>query len=131
MQIIHLELSHSNFYCPATGEVIVVESNSYMNEDAKSLMGYWFSEVLQEPRINDKSLKIDWDDFVRKIEEETDGDVPDYEDLEKFLQEYRNPTWVVFAITNSGIGHGFYSNTLWFVIDLDTKKPSKAKNKDV
>ncbi len=127
MQIIELKLSHSNFYCPATGEVIVDEDAEFMNENAKSLMGYWSSLVFEEPCINNKSLETGWGKFVKKFERETDGDSPDYEDFETFLREYNNPTWVVFAFTNTGVGHGFQSDTLWLVIDMDTKKVTQAK----
>lgn len=125
MQIVELELSHLNFYCPVTGEVIVDEDAPPMNENAKSLMGFWIDEVLHEPIIKNKVLQTRWNKFEKKIEKETEGDYPDYEDLRKFLTDFKNPTWVVFEITNSGVGHGFDSNTVWFVIDMETKKTSK------
>ena len=125
MQIVELELSHLNFYCPATGEVITDEDAPPMNENAQSLMGFWISEVLQEPIIKNKSLETGWKKYVKKIEEESGGDYPDDEDLRKFLTDFKEPTWVVFEITNSGVGHGFDSNTVWFVIDMETKKVSK------
>lgn len=122
MQIVELELSHFNFYCPVTGEVITDEDAPPMNEDAKSLMGFWIDEVLHEPIIKDKLLETDWKKYVKKFEKESDGDLPDYEDLRKFLSTYKSPTWVVFEITTSGFGHGFHSSTVWYIIDMETRK---------
>ena len=62
MQIIELELSHFNFYCPATGELLCNEDDG-VNEQAKSLMGYWCDLVFEEPYIKDEILKKDWKAF--------------------------------------------------------------------
>jgi len=125
MQIIEIELSHSNFYCPVTGEVISDEDAPPMNENAKSLMGFWIDAVLEEPIINDKILKSSWNRYVKKFEKESGEDYPDCADLRKFLADYKNPTWIVFEITSSGIGHGIHSDTVWYVIDMETRKTKK------
>jgi len=122
MQIIKLELSHLNFYCPVTGETICDEKALPMNENATSLMGFWISEVLHEPILNNKLLKTSWEKYVVAFEAENDGDVPDYEDLRRFFANFEGPTWIVFEITSSGFGHGFNSNTVWYVIDMETRK---------
>lgn len=127
MQIVDLELTHLKFYCPATGEVILDEDAPPINENAKSLMGYWISEVLMEPTINNKSLETGWKKFVKKTEKETDGDEPEYDDIEVFMKKFKAPTWVVFAISTSGVGNGPYSSTVWLVVDMDTMKTKKGK----
>jgi hypothetical protein len=122
MQLIQLELSHSNFFCPVTGEVILDEKDTPMNDNAKSLMGFWHTELLEEPSIKNNSLKRAWDKLCLDLEKETGGDVAGYEDLEEFLKNYDSQTWVVFVITNSGVGHGFSSSTHYFVIDMETTR---------
>ena len=57
MQLIDLSLSHLNFYCPATGQLICNE-NDGANYEADSLMGYWSSYSLQEPFIKNECPSV-------------------------------------------------------------------------
>lgn len=115
MQIIDLTLSHLNLYCPATGEYIAKEDTGY-NEDAKSLMGYWINEILDQPFIKDAILNAVWEAFALKYEEENDGLSPEYSDLEEFLSEYEHSTCIVFKIRTEGL----IGDIAWFVLDMNT-----------
>ncbi len=119
MQLIELSLSHFNFYCPATGELLCNEDDG-VNEDAKSLMAYWLDLVFEEPHIKDETLKKDWKAFQDKYADENFGSSPNFEAFESWLKEYNRGNWVVFVITNSGISCGPSSSTVWWVIDMDT-----------
>lgn len=125
MQIIELELSHSDLYCPATGEVICNEEVG-MNEEAKSLMGYWIDEVFMEPFIKNESLKAAWELLVEKTdaaaEAGEDDEGLDTLRLVQFLTEYESGTWVVFQITNYGLACGPVPNTIWYVIDMEKEQ---------
>ncbi len=129
MQIIELELSHTNFYCPVTGEAIS-KDNEMVNEAAKSLKGYWVSEILLEPFIKDNQLKKAWETLVADCEaaeekaENEDSELDeafilDIDRIVKFFKDYNTPTSVVFEITTSGLSHGPNSSTVWYVIEMD------------
>jgi hypothetical protein len=111
MQIVSLKLNHYNFFCPVTGERILDEA--YCNENAKSLRGFWLDEFLADPTINSTKLESAWNKFVQK---EGDEAFMNTDLLEKFLQAYPQPNWVVFKITNVSYG----PQTVWKVIDMST-----------
>ncbi|HUX59440.1 MAG TPA: hypothetical protein VMV77_20880 [Bacteroidales bacterium] len=117
MKLIELDYSDYKMYNPVKDETIVDEE---LFEDSESLIAYWVDEVLLEPFIKDPALKESWDDFIAKVEEETDGDTPDWEEAQKFLEEYNAPNWIVYAITSSGIACGPVSSAVWHVVDKDT-----------
>lgn len=117
MQIIDLELQHFNFYCPATGECILKEDEP-CNDDAKSLQAYWIDEVMEEPMIKNKKLAADWKRFYARHRKDYQSD---FDVLEDFFRQYEQPAWVVFKLTNSGMGCGGpTSMTVWKVLDLNT-----------
>ena len=114
MNYCSFNLSHFNLFCPATGQVIC--SPTEMNEKAKSLRGFWISEVLDEPVIPDPKLKKVWAKLVRGV------DLVDRTSLEKLLREYPEPNWCTFEVSTSGMACGPVSTTAWFVLDLDVEK---------
>ena len=116
MKIVELDYSDYKMYNPVNDDVIIDEE---LNEESESMIAYWVDEVLLEPFIKDPVLKESWDAFLAKVEEETDGDTPDWEEVQKFLEEYDAPNWIVNAITSSGIACGPISNTVWHVVDKD------------
>lgn len=117
MQIIKLELSHFNFFCPVTGHQICGEDTG-MDENAPSLMGYWVDEVLYEPGINNPTLKADWLLYEAGLDMDAPGfDI--FDDFESFLKNYQASNWIVFKITTSGIACGPSSTTAWYVIDME------------
>jgi len=116
MKFINLDYSEYRMYNPVKNEVIIEED---CDDDAESLIAYWFSEVFDEPLIKDDLLRSSWEEFSAKYEAEND-DTPGYEELEKFLSEYDAAEWIVYIICSSGIACGPISNTGWFVVDKDT-----------
>ena len=132
MQIIELELSHCNLYCPATGEVICNEETG-MNENARSLMGYWVYEVYREPFIKNDKLEDAWEKLVSECEEaeeradEEDTELDEAFDLDtdrlvKFLKDYDAPNCIVYEITNCDFSCGPVVNTVWYVVNMNINK---------
>jgi hypothetical protein len=118
MQIIELELDYYDFFCPATGEQILYEDDC--NEDAKSLQAYWVDLFFEEPFIKNIKLANAWENFLEKNENKSQGS---FKMLEDFFRQYPEPHWVVFSLTNSGVGcGGESSSTSWLVLDLNVKK---------
>ena len=114
MKYIKLDLSHDNFYCPATG--VHIQGNNHFEPEASSLKGYWVSLVgLNDPEFNDTDLKTAWEIFMGDDEDKS----VDWDDLEKFLQDCDKPNHVAFEIST---GCGPASSTVVFVIDMDTGK---------
>ena len=64
MQIIDLNLSHNNFYCPATGHHIVGPQHY---EPSPALVGMWHCEVLEEPEIYDSDLETSYKKYLKQI----------------------------------------------------------------
>jgi len=118
MQIIEIELTNLNFYCPVTGEHILLEEEP-VNEDASTLMAYWVDMAFEEPFFKNEELKEKWDLFCPKFVAENDGYDPEFEDLENFLKEINWPNWVCFKLNHSGMACGPVSNTVWKVLNLN------------
>ena len=121
MQIIELELSHYNFFCPVTGEYIIKEGEP-VNDEAVSLMGYWINEVIDEPFIKNAALKKGYDMFLLSEKEENKDFYFNYEELEKFLSTLGAQNWVTYKITTKTMScnNGPIWETVYFVIDMDT-----------
>ena len=119
MKYIKLDLSHDNFYCPATGTHI--QSKDHFEPVSSSLKAYWISDVgLDEPAFNDAKLEEAWATLSAMLNENNEG--IDWEDVEKFLDNYDQPNYVAYEITTGGIACGPVSSTVVFVIDMDTGK---------
>ena len=103
-------------YNPSTSEVIVDEE---CNDDAKSLIGYWLGGFLDEPHINNETLKLAWEAFVGKSNIDIAHSLYSWDALGKFLEEYDNPEWIGYEITSSGIACGPISFTEVFIVDKD------------
>lgn len=101
MQITNLSLSNLNLYSPSTGEVICHEETGY-HHGAKTLMGYWIYEVVDQPFIKDDRLKEAWEKFVARFEEEND-DFPAEVEIDDFFVKYEQQSWFVFKIQTFGM----------------------------
>lgn len=121
MQIVELELSHYNFFCPVTGEYIVKEGEP-ANDDVPSLMGYWVNEVIDEPFIKNPALQKGYDLFLLSEKAENENFYLDFEAVEKFLSTLEAENWVTYKITTKGMScnGGPVWETVYFVIDMDT-----------
>ncbi len=115
MQIISLELENLNLYSPSTGEVICHEDTGY-NEEARSLMGYWIQEVMNEPFIKNPDLQQAWDEYLEAADAllEEDDEAPD-PDVDEFLLQYESPTWIAFRIETFGLP----GEVAWFVVEME------------
>ena len=115
MQIIHLESSTLNLYNPSTGEVIAHEDTGY-NEEARSLMGYWLHETMNEPLIKNPELKQAWEAYMEETDArlEADDDYPG-PDVDEFLGQYEHPDWIAFRVETWGM----IGEVGWFVLEME------------
>jgi hypothetical protein len=116
MQILALELSHCNLFCPVTGQLI---SAPGVYQASPAQMGLWLGG-LQEQEIRCAKLQGAWENYVRQHAAETGI----Y--LHAFLQSIELPNYACFAITASGISSGHYSSAVWYVFDMDYVAPADA-----
>ena len=115
MQILALELSHCNLSCPVTGQQI---SAPGVYQASPAQMGLWLGGLLEQPEIRCATLQAAWEGYVT----EHAADTGIY--LDAFLQSVELPNYVCFAITQSGIGSGFYSSTVWYVFNMNYVAPA-------
>ena len=128
MQIIHLIVNHYNFYCPVTGECISADGEP-VNHGASSLCGYWVSVERESPIIRYQDFEDAYHAYLKKCMADSEADgadgadgadyVPDWQELEVFLEEYDRPNWVVFSITTRLSDQD--STDAWYVIDLSKR----------
>jgi len=122
MQIIDLDLSHDNFYCPATGHHIVGPQHY---EASPALVGMWHCEVLEEPEIHDAALETSYKEYLKQIEKEEE-----WPEMDEFLASFESPNFVAFKITTHGIACGPVSSTVWYVINMDYEDEGAADGPD-
>lgn len=63
MKIIFIEQENLSLYSPSTGELLCHEDGK-INQDVRSLLGFWRSEKIDEPFIKDEALKKEWKDYL-------------------------------------------------------------------
>lgn len=110
--MITLDLPNLDFYCPATGKLIL---DSEKIHEQKSLMGYWIDEFVEDAYIFNKDLEKAYSKY---LDEHQNDDSADIEGLIKFLEDLTiNPHWVVFCLPDiDPLGPCVY-----VVIDLNTQ----------
>lgn len=113
MQIIELNLSHDNFYCPVTGQLI--QSKEHFDPSPAMVAG-WHSDIMEEPLTLSDELASAYEKFVEGMEE--DNFIND-ETLEDFLKSNDAKNLVCFKINTSGIACGPIFSTVWFVVNFD------------
>ena len=96
MQIIELDLSHSNFFCPATGQRITGEVS---HAPSPALAGMWHAEVPEEPELFHPELEALWNAYVARIAE--NGDEDDSPDIPESLSGVGIGSLVCFQITTT------------------------------
>ena len=104
MQLIDLKTKHTNFYCPVTGAPIAIE-NKGIFDDARSLMGYWHHELLDEPVINNKEFEKAWDTFLASCDDEDGTELDPCTDINEVLNTCFNYDDVILVLDNS-YNHG-------------------------
>ena len=117
MQIITLELDNFDFFCPVTGEQIMGEEVPF-NEDAKSLLGFWHTEIIEEPIIKDSKLAKAWESFLAKFYEDDEDAFLTTDEVEDFLQNYEFDNAVVFCRIVKGFACGPVYDVSYTVLNL-------------
>jgi hypothetical protein len=115
MEIYSFNYSNFKMLNSTTGEIIVEEE---CHDDAKSLKGYWIGDFLNEPIINDESLKTAWEAFVENFNKDNRGSIR-WDDLDKFLEVFDNPSLIGYEITSSGLACGPIGYTVVYIVDKD------------
>lgn len=110
MQIVQFELSHDNFYCPATGTCIF--SDAGVNEHAPSVQAIWTLETMEEPVLNNEILSKQWQTYRTGLQDQEDLGS---EELLSFLRKYDQPTWLCFELSSQGLP----GSECWIVINMD------------
>lgn len=111
MQIIKLDLSHHNFFCPVTGQRIT-SYNSYQPSPALAAM--WHSEIVDMPEIYNAKLEKAWEKYSEKVEQDND-----YLEVADFIVSNSIDNLICFEFTTHGMACGPVSSTVWYVIDMD------------
>ena len=117
MQIITLELDNFAFFCPVTGEQIIGDEVPF-NEDAKSLLGFWHTEIIEEPIIKDSKLAKAWESFLAKFYEDDEDAFLTTDEVEDFLQNYEFDNAVVFCRIIKGFACGPVYDVSYTVLNL-------------
>ena len=114
MHHVQLDLSHDNFYCPATGFHML--SKDHYEPSPATLFVYpedagefeWYSQELEELESTVNTEEI--------VDECEDG----LSEVERFLLAIQDKlSLVVFTITTSGMACGPVSSTVHIGIDID------------
>lgn len=117
MEIITLQQECLNLDCPVTGEYILRDDEP-VNEDAKSLMGYWIDMVFEDPFIKSEKLRKAWEEFSEKFAIENEGYDPEFDDFESFITNLNWDKWVCYKLIETGMACGPNSTTVWKILDL-------------
>ena len=121
MHHVQLDLSHDNFYCPATGFHML--SAEHYEASPATLFVYpedagefeWYSREFEKLEAT-----INTEDVVDECE---DG----LSNVERFLAALKDkPNLVVFTITTSGIACGPVSSTVHICINMDYCEDEEA-----
>lgn len=111
MQIVDLELSHDNFFCPVTGQAILRGEQEY-NPSPATVFCY-VDEVSDFEHITDEGMAI-----FDNLEIDEDEDYAD-DIFKKFAEAYSDKNIVCFVITTSGIACGPASSTVRIGIQMN------------
>lgn len=111
MQTVKLELDHSNFYCPVTGQLI---TGDQVFQASPATVFTYVSEVGEFEQITPE-LKELWD----SVEAEADEDDFDIDLFEKFAEKIEDDAIVCFEITTFGMACGPVSSTVRIAINMN------------
>lgn len=117
MEIIALELSHFNLFCPVTGQRI---SGPATYQASPAQVGLWLGGLIEQPEISCAELQAAWERYA-------DGRGEDLGiDLDAFLLSIALPNYVCFAVTLPEISCDRESSTVWYVFNMDYVAPADA-----
>ena len=117
MHLVHLNLNHWNFFCPATGEQLVGDNHPFTPSSA-TVFCYLdqtgnFENIANEAKHVYDNLDLD--------ECETADEI-----FEQFKAAYKDENVVCFVITVSGVGYGPASDTVRIGIQMNLDKDVDA-----
>ena len=118
MQVIRLERSDWQFFCPVTGEAVFQESGE---PNAKSVRGVWVDADTSEALFITPQLEPAWEQHKKEREA-----IDEWPDLLEFLKSVDQSGWVAFEITTCGIACGPICTTTWTVLDLSDPDGAEA-----
>jgi hypothetical protein len=119
MQLIQLERSDGNFFCPATGRPVYGEDGE---PNTPAFRGSWCDDLPEDPLHLTEDLSLLWEAYL-EAQEAISAPV----DLVAFLRSVDQPNWVTFEISISGMACGPVWSTTWTVLDL-TGQSSEAEH---
>lgn len=96
MQTINIPSPLKKFFCPFTGKELIGGGN--IHTEVETLVGHWVVDVFYEADIPSKELSDAFDDFISASEKEDENFMLQHEELEDFLNDYKNSDWIVFKI---------------------------------
>ncbi len=111
MEIYSLDYSLYKMFNQGTGEVIVDEE---CDDNAKSLIAYWLDDSIDNPIINNETLKTAWEAFAEWYEEDNE-ESPYWEHLIKFLEGYDSSEWIGYEISS----YGLVCSAVFFIVDKE------------
>ena len=111
MQIVRLQLDHSNFYCPVTGQLIV---NDEVFQASPATVFTYIDEVGEFEHILPELNEI-WEG----VEAEADDDDFAIDLFEKFVEKIEDGAIVCFEITTFGMACGPVSSTVRIAINMN------------
>lgn len=111
MQVLKIEPSHNNFFCPVTGEQITGDE---FYEPSSAMVGMWHSDVLEDPALMNEQLQKLWEEYVAEIDK-----LDEFINMDDFFQKINIENFACFEITTYGIACGPTSTTVWYVINMD------------
>jgi hypothetical protein len=120
MQTVKLQLDHSNFYCPVTGQLIV---NDEVFQASPATVFTYIDEVGEFEHILPELNEI-WEG----VEAETDDDDFEIDRFEKFVKKIEDGAIVCFEITTFGMSCGPVSSTVRIAINMNYC--DQAKNEE-
>jgi|688.fasta_scaffold1929513_1 hypothetical protein len=114
MQIIKLSLDHYNFFCPATGMVIM--DNETLNLAVPSLVAHWYDEDFLNPHLKEMNMRLCWGDYKSDFEEFA---VIDPSLILNFLEQYQSKNYIAFVIEENASSSQGWNHSNFFVIDMN------------
>jgi hypothetical protein len=117
MKITETDWLECKIHNPVTREIII--DFLYFNLQAKSLVAVWFSDRIDDPDINDKTLETEWKKYHDEFARHSEG-TPIFDFLlEGFLADYENPEWKAIRHNGSWLAHGPEGANVWYVVEKD------------
>jgi hypothetical protein len=117
MEIVEIDWLECKIFNPVTKEIII--DFCFFDLKAKSLIAAWFSDNIEDPVINNKTIEGAWMDFYNDFKKGNE-DIPLFDFLfEGFLEKYDNPDWKVIRHNGSWLAHSPQGATVWYVVEKD------------